>query len=94
MAKSAMKAGMKPQRARNKFAREEKEKKAFEAGVRKELAEKRSAAEQLARLNEKGYAAVKERAKLAIKLQAVAAVVNTAIEMSEKPKKVKKTKDK
>jgi hypothetical protein len=75
MAKNEMKAGMKPQRARNKFLREERERKAAEAAVRKELREKRTAAQQLAKLDAGGFVAKKERAKLAKLLSAVSEVL-------------------
>lgn len=58
----------KPQRARNKFAREAKEKRQFEAKVRQELADKRPVGEQIARLDLGNYVAKKERAKLMAKL--------------------------
>jgi hypothetical protein len=73
MAKTGMKVGMKPQRARNKFLREAKEKRAFEAKVRQELADKRPVGEQIGRLDAGGYTATKERAKLMKKLSAAIA---------------------
>lgn len=55
----------KPMRARNSFLRAERERKAAEAKVRKELAAGRSPDEQIRRLDAAGYTAAKERAKLA-----------------------------
>jgi hypothetical protein len=86
-----MTAHMKPQRTRNKFAREERERKAFEAGVRQELADKRKPREQLARLDDGGYNALKERVKLGLKIvradPSQAIVIPVAIAEEPKTKK-------
>lgn len=56
-----------PKYSRNKFLREAKQKRQDEAAVRQAAAEARTPAQQIARLDAKGYVATKERAKLAAK---------------------------
>lgn len=94
MAKSALKGGMKPQRARNKFLREERDRKRKEAAARQDAANSRTPVEQLAKLDAGGYVAAKERIKLHSRInqgqEAISKKELTELPVLEEPKKDKK----
>jgi hypothetical protein len=99
MSKEHMKI-TKPLRARNKFLRENNERKAFEAKVRQEISDKLSVAERLTKLDVGGYVAAKERIKLHQKIAAAPVVAlnvevaSVAAPVEKKPKFKKGAKPK
>jgi hypothetical protein len=64
MAKNTMSKGEKPKFARNRFSREDKERKHSEAVARQGIYDSLTAEQKLAALDRCGFAAIKERIKI------------------------------
>jgi hypothetical protein len=64
MAKNTMSKGEKPKFARNRFSREEKDRKRAEAEARQASYDSMTAEQKIAKLDACGFAAVKERLKI------------------------------
>lgn len=82
----------KPLRARNKFLREDRERKRVEAATRQESRNARTVEQQIAKLDAGGYVAAKERLRLLSRATQDAQVVVDAIvekTMPEPPKEKK-----
>jgi hypothetical protein len=90
MAKDAMKAGSKPQRARNKFLREKRQQAREQAKERQKAYDALTIEQKLAKLDKGGFTATKQRAKL--DSQAKGATIPVKLVVVEEPIQAKEKK--